>query len=254
MGILAASLLVKLWMGLFNRNLGQRIDSPVLTAVMRDSLNDVAATSLVIVGMIVGQYVSWPVDGYVGILLALFILWSGISSARDTLDPLLGQAADPQLAETLRALVMEAPSIVGVHDLIIHNYGAGRMLASLHAEVPGNGDIFAMHEEIDAAEKRVYQKTGVILVIHMDPILIGDEKTDAIHEKACAVLQNLDSELKLHDLRVVDGKNRINVVFDLVVPYRYKNEELPALRREIQKRMEQIDPRYQTVIQIDRPM
>ena len=254
MGILAASLLVKLWKGLFNRNLGQRIDSPVLTAVMRDSLNDVAATSLVIVGMIVGQYVSWPVDGYVGILLALFILWSGISSARDTLDPLLGQAADPQLAETLRALVMEAPSIVGVHDLIIHNYGAGRMLASLHAEVPGNGDIFAMHEEIDAAEKRVYQETGVILVIHMDPILIGDEKTDAIHEKACAVLQNLDSELKLHDLRVVDGKNRINVVFDLVVPYRYKNEELPALRREIQKRMEQIDPRYQTVIQIDRPM
>ncbi len=254
MGILAVSLLVKLWMGAFNRCLGRRIGSPVLIAAMKDSLNDVAVTSLVIVGMIAGQYIDLPVDGYVGVLLALFIVWSGISAAKDTLDPLLGEAADPDIAEKLRALVMQAPSVVGVHDLVIHNYGAGKMLASMHAEVPGNGDIFTMHEEIDLAERRVFKETGVTLVIHMDPILIGDPKTDHIHEAAAHVLHSIDEELQLHDLRVVDGKNRINVVFDMVVPFRYKKEELPALRQRVQQGLQKVDPRYQAVIQIDRPM
>lgn len=254
MGILAVSLLVKLWMGAFNRCLGRRIDSPVLIAAMKDSLNDVAVTSLVILGMIAGQYIDLPVDGYVGVLLALFIVWSGISAAKDTLDPLLGEAADPDIAEKLRALVMQAPSVVGVHDLVIHNYGAGKMLASLHAEVPGNGDIFTMHEEIDLAERRVLKETGVTLVIHMDPILIGDAKTDQIREAAVHVLHSLDEELQLHDLRVVDGKNRINVVFDVVVPFRYKKEDLPSLRQQIQQGLQEVDSRYQAVIQIDRPM
>lgn len=254
MGILAVSLLVKLWMGAFNRCLGRRIDSPVLIAAMKDSLNDVAVTSLVILGMIAGQYIDLPVDGYVGVLLALFIVWSGISAAKDTLDPLLGEAADPDIAEKLRALVMQAPSVVGVHDLVIHNYGAGKMLASLHAEVPGNGDISTMHEEIDLAERRVLKETGVTLVIHMDPILIGDAKTDQIREAAVHVLHSLDEELQLHDLRVVDGKNRINVVFDVVVPFRYKKEDLPSLRQQIQQGLQEVDSRYQAVIQIDRPM
>ena len=166
--ILAVSMTVKFWMGAFNVSIGRRIDSPVLMAAGQDSRNDVITTAVVIVGIIAGKFTTLPVDGYVGVLVAAFILWSGFGIARDTVAPLLGEAADPDIAKEIERIVMQSDYIVGVHDLIVHNYGAGRSLASLHAEVPSDADFVAVHEIIDETEKRVKQLTGVYVVIHMD--------------------------------------------------------------------------------------
>ena len=160
--ILAVSMLVKLWMGAFNVQVGRRIDSPVLMAAGQDSRNDVITTAVVILGMVAGRFTTLPVDGYVGVLVAAFIVWAGFGIARDTVAPLLGEAADPEIARNVEKIVMESDYIVGVHDLIVHNYGAGRWLASLHAEVPSDSDFVAVHEVIDEAEKRVWQRTACI--------------------------------------------------------------------------------------------
>ena len=170
-------------MGLFNTTLGRRIDSPVLIAAGQDSRNDVITTSVVVLGMVAGRFTPLPVDGYVGILVAAFIIWSGIGIAHDTVAPLLGEAADPVMAKNIEHIVLDSEHIVGVHDLIIHNYGAGRALASLHAEVPSDSNFVAVHEEIDEAEKRVWQQTGVYLVIHMDPIDVNNEHINALREQ-----------------------------------------------------------------------
>ena len=212
-GILAVSMLVKLWMGLFNTTLGRRIDSPVLIAAGQDSRNDVITTSVVVLGMVAGRFTPLPVDGYVGILVAAFIIWSGIGIARDTVAPLLGEAADPVMAKNIEHIVLDSEHIVGVHDLIVHNYGAGRALASLHAEVPSDSNFVAVHEEIDEAEKRVWQQTGVYLVIHMDPIDVNDEHINALREQVDGVLRGIDEKLSMHDFRVVDGERQINLIF-----------------------------------------
>ena len=187
--ILAVSMLVKLWMGAFNVQVGRRIDSPVLMAAGQDSRNDVITTGVVILGMVAGQFTTLPVDGYVGVLVAAFIVWAGFGIARDTVAPLLGEAADPEIARNMEKIVMESDYIVGVHDLIVHNYGAGRWLASLHAEVPSDSDFVAVHEVIDEAEKRVWQRTGVYLVIHMDPIDVNNEHVAALREQVEGVLR-----------------------------------------------------------------
>ena len=218
-GILAVSMLVKLWMGAFNVKLGRLIDSPVLIAAGQDSRNDVITTSVVVLGMVAGRFTTLPVDGYVGILVAAFIVWSGIGIARDTVAPLLGEAADPVMAKNIEHIVMDSEHIVGVHDLIIHNYGAGRAIASLHAEVPSDSNFVAVHEEIDEAEKRVWQQTGVYLVIHMDPIDVNNEHINALREQVDGVLRGIDEQLSMHDFRVVDGERQINLIFDVVVPF-----------------------------------
>ena len=254
LAVLALSLLVKLWMGAFNRTLGRRIQSPTLLAAMQDSINDVVTTSVVILGMLASRFTALPVDGYVGVLVALFILWSGIGIARDTLSPLLGQAADPDVAKAIEDVVLGMEGIVGVHDLIVHNYGAGKSLASLHAEVPDNADIVAMHEIIDDAERLVWQQTGVYLVIHMDPISLNDGRVNALRELTASVLCEIDERLTMHDFRIVDGKRHVNLVFDIVVPFDYDSYGLEKLGRDIQARIRQKDAKLNTVITLDHPM
>lgn len=252
--ILAISMLVKLWMGAFNVQIGRRIDSPVLMAAGQDSRNDVITTGVVILGMVAGQFTTLPVDGYVGVLVAAFIVWAGFGIARDTVAPLLGEAADPEIAQNIEKLVMESEYIVGVHDLIVHNYGAGRWLASLHAEVPSDSDFVAVHEVIDEAEKRVWQRTGVYLVIHMDPIDVNNEHVAALREQVDAVLRAIDENLSMHDFRVVDGARQINLIFDVVVPFSYDNDAKRDLMMTIRDKLKEIDYRYNPVVTFDHRM
>ena len=252
--ILAVSMLVKLWMGSFNVQIGRRIDSPVLMAAGQDSRNDVITTGVVILGMVAGQFTTLPVDGYVGVLVALFIIWAGFGIARDTVAPLLGEAADPEIAESIEKLVLESDYIVGVHDLIIHNYGAGRSLASVHAEVPSDSDFVAVHEVIDEAEKRVWQQTGVYLVIHMDPIDVNNEHVAALREQVDAALREIDESLSMHDFRVVDGDRQINLIFDVVVPFSYDNDAKRNLMMTIRDKLKEIDYRYNPVVTFDHQM
>ena len=252
--ILAISMLVKLWMGAFNVQIGRRIDSPVLMAAGQDSRNDVITTGVVILGMVAGQFTTLPVDGYVGVLVAAFIVWAGFGIARDTVAPLLGEAADPEIAKNIEKLVMESEYIVGVHDLIVHNYGAGRWLASLHAEVPSDSDFVAVHEVIDEAEKRVWQRTGVYLVIHMDPIDVNNEHVAALREQVDAVLRAIDENLSMHDFRVVDGARQINLIFDVVVPFSYDSDAKRDLMMTIRDKLKEIDYRYNPVVTFDHRM
>lgn len=252
--ILVVSMLVKLWMGAFNSKIGGRIESPVLMAAGQDSRNDVITTAVVVLGMVAGRFTTLPVDGYVGLLVALFIIWAGIGIVRDTVAPLLGEAADPEVARSIEAIVRESDYIVGVHDLIVHNYGAGRSLASLHAEVPSDSDFVAVHEVIDEAEKRVWQRTGVYLVIHMDPIDVNNEHVTALRAQVDGVLQEIDEKLSMHDFRVVDGARQINLIFDVVVPYSYGENDKRELLMKIYDRLKAIDVRYNPVVTLDRQM
>ena len=251
-GILAVSMLVKLWMGLFNTTLGRRIDSPVLIAAGQDSRNDVITTSVVVLGMVAGRFTPLPVDGYVGILVAAFIIWSGIGIARDTVAPLLGEAADPVMAKNIEHIVLDSEHIVGVHDLIVHNYGAGRALASLHAEVPSDSNFVAVHEEIDEAEKRVWQQTGVYLVIHMDPVEIHDATVLATKEKVRNVISILDPELSFHDFRMISGAEKKKLIFDLEIPYSYKKKDCDRVIGQIGALMKEMDEKYECVVNIDK--
>lgn len=253
-GILALSILVKLWMGLFNRRVGKAINSAVLLAAMQDSINDVITTSVVILGMVAGQFTDHPVDGYIGVLVALFILWAGWGVAKDTLAPLLGECADPESAAEIESLVLGFPEIVGIHDLIIHNYGAGKSLASLHAEVPDSSDFVAVHEVIDEAEKLVWQRTGIYLVIHMDPISLNDERVNAARDLVTETLLSLDGRLSMHDFRMVDGKKQINLIFDVIIPFEYTPEHREALRRNLTDLLKRRDIRYNPVITLEHRM
>ncbi len=252
--ILALSMLVKLWMGAFNRNLGNRIDSTVLRAAMQDSINDVITTSVVIIGMIASQFTSIPVDGYIGLIVAVFILWSGIGIARDTLSPLIGQAADPDIAQSIEDIVLSFDGIIGVHDLIVHNYGAGKSLASLHVEVPDSANFVAIHEVVDEAEKAVWKQTGVFLVIHMDPVSVDDEHIQQLRDMTLSAIVKIDNRLTMHDFRVVDGDRQINLIFDIVAPFEYQGEKQQQLLKEIRRALRARDRRFHAVITVDHQM
>ena len=252
--ILALSMLVKLWMGAFNRNLGNRIDSTVLRAAMQDSINDVITTSVVIIGMIASQFTSIPADGYIGLIVAVFILWSGIGIARDTLSPLIGQAADPDIVQSIEDIVLSFDGIIGVHDVIVHNYGAGKSLASIHVEVPDSANFVAIHEVVDEAEKAVWQQTGVFLVIHMDPVSVDDEHIQQLRDMTLSAIVKIDNRLTMHDFRVVDGDRQINLIFDIVAPFEYQGEKQQQLLKEIRRALRARDRRFHAVITVDHQM
>lgn len=252
--IFALSMLVKLWMGAFNRELGHRIDSTVLLAAMQDSINDVITTSVVLAGMIASRFTTIPVDGYIGLIVAAFILWSGVGIARDTLSPLIGQAADPDIAKSIEEVVLGFDGIIGVHDLIVHNYGAGKSLASLHAEVPDNANFVAIHEVVDEAEKAVWEKTGVFVVIHMDPVSVDDTRVNALREMTAVAITEVDPRLTMHDFRIVDGDRQINLIFDIVAPFEYQGDKRDKLLHDIRHVLRARDKRFNAVITVDHQM
>ncbi len=217
--VLAVSVGVKLWMALFNAKLGKRIHSAALAATAADSRNDAISTAAVLLGCLIGHFTGLRVDGYMGFGVALLILWSGIGIARDTIDPLLGEAPDEALVHQLAKEITRHENILGIHDLIVHDYGPGRRFASAHAEMDYRLDPLTAHECIDDIEREVKRDMKIDLVIHYDPIVTDDPELDAVRHRITGVLAELDPRLSLHDFRMVRGRNHSNVIFDLVMPH-----------------------------------
>lgn len=250
--ILVLSVGVKLWMAFFNRKLGKRIDSKVMLATSADSMGDVITTSTTILSILVCTFIGWNIDAAAGLIVSLIVIWAGIGIARDTLEPLIGQAGDPELAKKIRQEVESYSGIEGTHDLIVHNYGPNRSMASIHAEVPRDVDIEVSHEIIDRIEREVTKKLGVFLVIHMDPVEVRDERVLAVKEKLGQVLKELDEEATFHDFRMVWGEKRINLIFDVMVPFSYDKDQQKKLEEQISWRMARLDSRYQCIITIEK--
>ena len=250
-GILAASILVKLWMGQFNRGLGRKIGSAAMAATAADSLSDVVATSAVLAGTLVNRFAHVNIDGWVGLAVAVFILRSGWGAAKDTINPLLGESPDPELVKQLRDLVLSHPQVVGMHDLIIHDYGPGRRLCSFHAEVPQDADILDAHDAIDHIEREIKEKFGIETTVHMDPIATADEKVNQLRRQVADLARVVEPEMTIHDFRVVRGPTHTNVIFDAVVPHKCRLTDEEVLQR-LRRAVSALDPAYQAVIQIDR--
>lgn len=248
---LILSVLVKLWMYSYNRYLGNKIQSGLLLATAKDSLNDAVSTLAVIGSAIAGYFLPFSIDGYVGALVSLMILYSGFSIARDTISLLLGTPPEKEMVEQLTEIVLSGNCIVGMHDLIVHNYGPGRVMASVHAEVPGDADMIVVHEEIDALEQRANNEMGVMLVIHMDPIVVDCDRTARFREIAEQICKQVNPEFTIHDFRITDGENRINLIFDLVVPFAYSDAEKKETIYTVERLLQQQDERFKAVIQID---
>ena len=249
--ILLASVCVKLWLGYFNRILGKRINSSVMQAAATDALGDVVTTLATIGSILFFHFTKINIDGFVGLLVSLVVMWAGIGIARDTLEPLIGQPVDPQLYKKISDFVESYDGILGSHDLIVHNYGPTRSLASIHAEVPNDVDVEVSHEIIDRIERDAAKKLGLFLVIHMDPIAVGDGRVTELKSQVDGVLKQLDSRLTLHDFRVVDGEQQINLIFDVVIPHSYHEKEKAQLRLELEEKVHGLDPRYQCVITLE---
>ena len=251
-GILLLSVGVKLWMSLFNRKLGKRIDSKVMLATAADSAGDVIVTSATLASILICYFTSVNIDAFTGLAVSVLVIWSGISIARDTLEPLIGQRPDPELYRQIQEMVESYDGIVGTHDLIIHNYGPNRSMASIHAEVPRETDLEVSHEIIDRVEREVARKLNIFLVIHMDPVEIHDEKVLAVKAKLNGVIRALDPDLTFHDFRVVNGQEQINLIFDLVIPFSYSQDEADKVVHQVKSLMKEVDGRYQCVITVDK--
>lgn len=246
--ILLLSIGVKLWMAVFNRTLGKRINSAVMKATSADSLGDVAATSATILSLAVFGIWHVNIDGIVGLIVSVLVMIAGLNIAKDTLAPLIGEAIDPHVYEEITAFVESYEGIVGSHDLIVHNYGPNRSMASIHAEVPRDVDVEVSHEIIDRIEREAGRQLGIFLVIHMDPIETRDARVQELRELAKEVISGLDSRLKLHDFRVVDGTKRINLIFDLVVPREYTKQMQDALKQQVNQKIHERDSKCYCVI------
>lgn len=249
--ILLLSIGIKLWLGLFHRNVGKRIDSKVVMAAATDAMGDVVATAATIVSMLVFRFTGINLDAFVGIGVSLVIMWAGVGIARDTLEPLLGQAVSKAEYDEITGFVKSYEGIAGTHDLIVHNYGPGRSMASIHAEVPNYVDVEVSHEIIDRIERDAMKKLGIFLVIHMDPIEVNNVKLETAKKQVVEEVSKMDGSLSIHDFRMVDGENQINLIFDLVVPAAYTKEKRKELCRNLRTRLHEIDSRYQCVIQVE---
>ena len=249
--ILAVSILVKLYMYYYNSSVAKRIDSAAMKATATDSLSDTCATAVVLVATVVGHFTGLAIDGYCGALVGLFILYAGIRSAKETLDPLLGQAPEGEFVQQIDKMVMAHEEICGIHDLVVHDYGPGRRMVSLHAEVPAEGNILEIHDIIDNIENELREKLGCDATIHMDPIVTSDEHVSELKAAVVSIIKGIDSSVDMHDFRVVAGPTHTNLIFDVLVPYKFHiaDDELTAMI-EAQVR-ERLGDSYHVVIRVD---
>ena len=248
--LLLISVLIKLSMFSFNKKLGKRINSSALIATSRDSINDSLSTLAVLASVIIYKVFSINLDSYMSIAVALFILYSGIKTIKETLDPLLGMPPAKETIDSIVKIVLANDNFTGIHDLIVHNYGPGRSFASLHVEVPADADIVVCHEDVDACEKKLHSLLGIEVVIHMDPVAVNDENTIKTKESITKAIAEFDSRLTIHDFRMVNGEEQINLIFDVVVPNEIKIND-SDIKKEINNICKNIDSRYMAVITID---
>lgn len=250
--ILVVSIAIKLYMAYYNRKIGRRIHSSAMEAASVDSLSDAAATTMVLVAVLVMRFVGINIDGICGVMVAFFILYAGFQAAKDTIDPLLGKVPDEEFVQQVKDIVMAHEGILGTHDLAVHDYGPGRLMLSIHAEVPGNGNIYEIHEVIDHIERELRERLGCEAVIHMDPIEVDNVLVNQLKEKTALQMKQIHEDVTIHDFRMVTGKQQTNLIFDIVVPY-----EVPlcdeVIREKVQELVEQMDKSYVAVVDIDKP-
>ncbi len=221
--ILLISIAVKLYMSMYNKSIARKIDSAAMRATATDSLSDSVATAVVLIAAIVGAVTPFAIDGWCGALVSLFILRAGYMAAKETISPLLGQRPDPQLVDNIYSLVMSYPEVMGLHDLIVHDYGPGRLMVTLHAEVSAQADLLYTHDIIDNIENRLKKEIGCEATIHMDPIAYDNEKVKKLYnEIQTKIMETLGSDVSMHDFRIVEGHTHTNVIFDVVIPYKYE--------------------------------
>lgn len=248
--ILLASIAVKFYMSLYNRRVGKKINSSAMVATAIDSLSDTISTAAVLVAMVVGKFSGLMIDGWVGMVVALFILYSAIRSAIETLDPLLGQPPEPEFVHSIEELVLSHDEICGIHDLVVHDYGPGRVMISLHAEVPASGDILELHDVIDSIEVELQEQLDCEAVIHMDPIVTDDALTTELRMKMAALVREVDEQATIHDFRMVVGPTHTNLIFDAVVPYGGE-KTASQIEAEIKQKVRQMEGTYFAVVRVE---
>lgn len=249
--ILCVSVAVKLYMAFYNRRLGKKLDSAAMLATAADSLSDSIATLAVLAATLVGHFTNLMIDGWVGILVALFILWSGFHAAKDTIDPLLGTPPTHEFVEQIRQLVLAHPAIIGIHDLIVHDYGPGRVMISLHAEVSASENMLDIHDEIDNVENELREHLGCEAVIHMDPIVTDDGVTEETRRRVAALVHCIDDAISIHDFRMVPGPTHTNVIFDAVVPFHFRLTDA-EVEEKIKTAVRALDGSYFAVVKVER--
>ena len=255
-GILIVSICVKAYMFFYNRSVGTKIQSETMKATAMDSMSDSIATTAVLVSMGIAYATGVNVDGWCGCLVACFVLYAGYGAAKDTLNPLLGEAPSKEFVDEIKSIVLAHPEILGIHDLVVHNYGPGRVMLSVHVEVPAEGDILHMHDMIDNIEHRLHRELNCSAVIHMDPVSVGDERTNELKEKVREIINGMQENIHFHDFRIVDGPTHTNVIFDVEVPYSVKTEDKENVSY-LQKKIRELGSdgqEYYAVIDVDRDL
>lgn len=249
--IIAVSILGKLWLAFFNKNLGKRIDSPAMTAVVADSLSDIAATSVTLIALVLSDFFpSLHIDGWLGILVACFVLKAGLDIFRDTLSSLIGQPPSKELVEEMKNKILSYDHVSGIHDLIVHNYGPEHFFATVHVEVPSDIDVMVGHDIIDNIENDIKKEMGIDLTIHYDPIVVNNERVTELKEMTENIVKGINPEFSIHDFRIVDGPMHTNLIFDVVIPYGFA--ELPdAVIEEISLKISEVNSSYFSVIKAE---
>lgn len=250
--ILAASICVKAYIAFYNSRIGKQIDSAVMRATAIDSLGDMVATTVVLISTLIAHFTNIQIDGYCGVLVGLFIVYAGIDSIRTTMGPLLGEQPDKQFVKQIYDIVLIHDEVCGIHDLVVHDYGPGRKMISLHAEVSSDADILEIHDVIDNIEHDLHRELGCVATIHMDPIVTEDENVNKVRQDVVAIIRLIDKELTIHDFRMVDGPTHTNLIFDIVVPckFRLTNEEL---EKQIDCGVKHLlGENFYTIIEVDR--
>lgn len=250
MAVLGASIAVKLWLSVFNSTLGKRISSTALMATAADSRNDVLATGVVLLAALVQYFTKWQIDAVLGLGVALFILWSGWNLIRETISPLLGEAASPELRELIVDYISEQPHVLGFHDLMVHDYGPGQRFASLHVEMDMRDDPLYCHELIDDMERECLRSHNIHLVIHYDPVVTDDPEMNALREQVSRFFLEKDERMTIHDFRMVRGTGHTNLIFDVALPGDLRGQE-KALKKELEAQLRTSDTIYYTVITFD---
>ena len=248
--ILAASVAVKLYMSIYNRRVGEKIKSSAMVATGIDSLSDTISTAAVLLAMVVGKYTNLMIDGWVGMVVALFILYSACRAAMETVGPLLGQAPEAEFVRRIEELVMNHDEVCGIHDLVVHDYGPGRVMISLHAEVPASGDILELHDMIDSIESELRVQLDCEAVIHMDPIVTDDALTTELRHKVALLVKEVDERMTIHDFRMVLGPTHTNLIFDAVVPFNTGKSNY-QMEEEIKARVRQMEGTYFAVVRVE---
>ena len=251
-GILLVSIGVKVYMFFYNHSVAKKIESPAMEATAKDSLSDSVATGVVLVSALVSHYTSIQIDGFCGLLVAVLIFYAGFTAAKDTLNPLLGQKASEEFEQEIEDIVMAHEEVCGIHDLFVHDYGPGRQIISLHAEVSADSDIMMIHDVIDNIEKELRVKLGCEATIHMDPIVTNDEHVNEMKANMLRIIQGIDERLSLHDFRMVDGPSHTNLIFDVVAPFDLGMSDEDLVKEVFKRTQKELGERYFTVIDVDK--